>query len=518
MTAFSGAWQKPTRRGRRRLSGCGRGNTRADHPRHQGLDLGPGAALPRVRVRPGSRRPRRPRPGDPRQRGRLAGGARERRRDREAATADVWSPTGVRLPRPRRAPALRGAARSMLAEDGPGSPTGTRTSPPSRTATTCRTRPRSGRRWSRRRSAVAAVYDAVPDDAWEHRGRAQQRQRLHGRDPRPLPPARRRPPPVGRPPDMRHTEFWSRIEHAPRHRLLQGVGRAVRDRRARAANAAGGAGRRRPAQAGVGRGLEARSSCRPASDDHDGGRHRRRAGPAPDRRALVLAQAVGALGITIGIATASLLARDLSGSEEQAGLAQTAQVLGAAVASYLLARLMSRTRPPGRPGHRLPRRWRRGQCSRWSPASSARCCCCWSAPRCSARPRRPTAARGTPPPTSRPRQPARGRCRPWSGRPRSARSSAPTSPGPPGPSRAGWASPSSPARSRSAPPGCCWPPWWSASCCVPTRCWSPARWPASRRPSPPARPGTAPGRRCASARCWASPSPGSPARTRRWSG
>ncbi|MFC4786263.1 MFS transporter [Nocardioides sp. MAHUQ-72] len=57
---------------------------------------------------------------------------------------------------------------------------------------------------------------------------------------------------------------------------------------------------------------------------------------------LVVAQAVGAMGITIGIATASLLARDLSGSEQQAGLAQTCQVLGAAVASYLLARLMSR--------------------------------------------------------------------------------------------------------------------------------------------------------------------------------
>jgi MFS family permease len=55
---------------------------------------------------------------------------------------------------------------------------------------------------------------------------------------------------------------------------------------------------------------------------------------------LVISQAVGALGITIGIATASLLARDLSGSEELAGLAQTTQVLGAAVGSWLLARLM----------------------------------------------------------------------------------------------------------------------------------------------------------------------------------
>lgn len=58
-------------------------------------------------------------------------------------------------------------------------------------------------------------------------------------------------------------------------------------------------------------------------------------------RTLVLAQAVGAIGITIGIATASLLARDLSGSESLAGLAQTFQVLGTAVASFLLARLMS---------------------------------------------------------------------------------------------------------------------------------------------------------------------------------
>ena len=56
---------------------------------------------------------------------------------------------------------------------------------------------------------------------------------------------------------------------------------------------------------------------------------------------LVGAQAFGALGITIGIATASLLARDISGSDELAGTAQTAQVLGAAGASWLLARLMA---------------------------------------------------------------------------------------------------------------------------------------------------------------------------------
>ena len=57
---------------------------------------------------------------------------------------------------------------------------------------------------------------------------------------------------------------------------------------------------------------------------------------------LVAAQAVGAVGITIGIATASLLAEEVSGSERQAGLAQTFQVLGAAVMAFVLARVMAR--------------------------------------------------------------------------------------------------------------------------------------------------------------------------------
>lgn len=59
-------------------------------------------------------------------------------------------------------------------------------------------------------------------------------------------------------------------------------------------------------------------------------------------RTLVLTQATGAMGITIGIATASLLAKELSGSETLAGLAQTAQVLGTAMAALVLARLMTR--------------------------------------------------------------------------------------------------------------------------------------------------------------------------------
>ncbi|MDX6326056.1 MAG: hypothetical protein QOK15_2410 [Nocardioidaceae bacterium] len=64
-------------------------------------------------------------------------------------------------------------------------------------------------------------------------------------------------------------------------------------------------------------------------------------------RVLAGSQALGGLGSTVGIAVASVLARDLSGRESLAGLAQTVQVLGAAVASLLLARLM------GRRGRRL---------------------------------------------------------------------------------------------------------------------------------------------------------------------
>jgi MFS family permease len=59
-------------------------------------------------------------------------------------------------------------------------------------------------------------------------------------------------------------------------------------------------------------------------------------------RTLVVSQAVGAVGVTIGVATASLLARDISGSETMAGLAQTFQVLGTAGAAYGLARVMRR--------------------------------------------------------------------------------------------------------------------------------------------------------------------------------
>jgi MFS family permease len=64
-------------------------------------------------------------------------------------------------------------------------------------------------------------------------------------------------------------------------------------------------------------------------------------------RTLVLSQALGGLGMSIGIAVAALLAEEVSGSEALAGLAQTMQVLGAALASFLLAHVM------GRRGRRL---------------------------------------------------------------------------------------------------------------------------------------------------------------------
>ncbi|WP_246360087.1 MFS transporter, partial [Nocardioides massiliensis] len=63
---------------------------------------------------------------------------------------------------------------------------------------------------------------------------------------------------------------------------------------------------------------------------------------------LVGGQAFGGVGITIGVATAALLAEEVSGSPELAGLVQTAQVLGAALAAYVLARVMGRSgRRPG---------------------------------------------------------------------------------------------------------------------------------------------------------------------------
>jgi MFS family permease len=56
---------------------------------------------------------------------------------------------------------------------------------------------------------------------------------------------------------------------------------------------------------------------------------------------LMAGQALGGVGVTTGIAVASILAEDILGTASLAGLAQTAQVLGAAVGAFVLARLMS---------------------------------------------------------------------------------------------------------------------------------------------------------------------------------
>ncbi len=65
-------------------------------------------------------------------------------------------------------------------------------------------------------------------------------------------------------------------------------------------------------------------------------------------RTLVVTQALGGIGLSSAIAMAALLAKDVSGSDELAGLAQTGQVLGAALVSAALAYYMARHgRRPG---------------------------------------------------------------------------------------------------------------------------------------------------------------------------
>lgn len=65
-------------------------------------------------------------------------------------------------------------------------------------------------------------------------------------------------------------------------------------------------------------------------------------------RVLSLAQVLGGIGVGSAIAVGGLIAEDVSGSTALSGLAQTASVLGAAVAALPMARLMSaRGRRPG---------------------------------------------------------------------------------------------------------------------------------------------------------------------------
>lgn len=56
---------------------------------------------------------------------------------------------------------------------------------------------------------------------------------------------------------------------------------------------------------------------------------------------LMTTQAFGGVGVSAGVAVAALLVREVSGSETMAGLAQTSQVLGAALITGVLARVMN---------------------------------------------------------------------------------------------------------------------------------------------------------------------------------
>ncbi|MGN6612062.1 MAG: MFS transporter [Angustibacter sp.] len=63
---------------------------------------------------------------------------------------------------------------------------------------------------------------------------------------------------------------------------------------------------------------------------------------------LVSTQALGGVGVSAAVSVNALLAKDVSGSESLAGLAQTSAVVGAAVVAAVLARVMSRHgRRPG---------------------------------------------------------------------------------------------------------------------------------------------------------------------------
>ena len=58
-------------------------------------------------------------------------------------------------------------------------------------------------------------------------------------------------------------------------------------------------------------------------------------------RTVALSNALGGVGVTMGIAVASLLMVEVSGTETYAGVVQTMQVLGTAVLSWWLARVMA---------------------------------------------------------------------------------------------------------------------------------------------------------------------------------
>ena len=181
-----------------RLVGCD-DDHRRDRARHQGLDLGARAAVPRVRLRRRRRAVGRTCRGwsaTTRPRGRGAGAAATRPTARPPASGRRWSTpatsatcTGVFDER------VRADARPRTSR---ASPTGTRTRPRSRAATASRTRRPWRPSWSRRPHAVAERLRLGHRRRVAAARAAAQRRRVHRRDPRPLPPARRRPPPPRR--------------------------------------------------------------------------------------------------------------------------------------------------------------------------------------------------------------------------------------------------------------------------------------------------------------------------------
>ncbi len=111
---------------------------------------------------------------------------------------------------------------------------------------------------------------------------------------------------------------------------------------------------------------------------------------------LIAGQILGGLGVATGIALATVLAKQVSGTESLSGLAPTATVTGTAVLSVPLAALITAALPG--PWRRPTSSGRRERASSWSPRvwGAFRCCC--SAWRGSARPRRRTSRRGSRPP------------------------------------------------------------------------------------------------------------------------
>ena len=102
------------------------------------------------------------------------------------------------------------------------------------------------------------------------------------------------------------------------------------------------AGRRAAGWVGAGLGAGAAGLARGVYGGMRWPDHRLRQVQRRTMRTLVVSQALGGLGTTLGIAVAALLAEQITGSDMLAGLAQTMLVLGAAVASFLLAWLMGR--------------------------------------------------------------------------------------------------------------------------------------------------------------------------------